>query len=70
MLLQGDARVITCDEFTPESLPRPVTFVLSLRAKRGNSEIPVVLGLLEEAVLRTSLCPARTRGKCKLGPSV
>lgn len=69
MLLLDDAQVITCDEFPPKSLPSPVTFVLSLRAKGGDSEILVALGLLEEAVLGTALHPARTYSKHNLGPS-
>jgi len=37
---------------------------------KGNSEIPAALGWLEEAVLGTALCPARTYGKHNLGPSL
>ena len=45
MLLQDDASVIACDEFTPKSLPSPVAFILSLRAKREQRD-PSSAGLV------------------------
>lgn len=70
MLLQDDAQVIACYEFTLKSLPTAVTSVLSLRVETENSKTPVALGSLEEAVLGTALCPAGTYSKHMLRPSV